>query len=36
MPGVFETGKDDFMFPTTVVGLRAAGMVLEEANCIKI
>lgn len=32
MNGIFESGLDDYMFPTTQAGMREAGMVLECGN----
>lgn len=32
MPGIFESGIDDYMFPTTAQGMNETGMVLESAR----
>lgn len=32
MPNIFDNGKDDFMFPTTPMGMRAVGMVFDSAK----
>lgn len=32
MPGIFDDGRDDYMFPTTVHGMAQAGIVLESAQ----